>query len=249
MIGAIYCVSLKRLAKRRIRQIDFLSKIDFCPVYFFDAVDGLDYDWSDFYKEGISEYKNWKMTKKECSSFGNFMPLYSVFRYWNRDVTRGEMGCSLGHYSVWKHAYENGYNNVLIFEDDVVLDASNMDLFTDCLNIFLKFIENNLYDVFYFGGSVIKDGEDINENIRRVLFMYCAHAYVLSNSAINVLLKANYLSNVIVIDEFLTSFFMPHPREDVRNLYYRERVLNAFRLKKFVFWQDDNIGSQTTLIR
>ena len=124
-----------------------------------------------------------------------------------------------------------------------------MDLFTDCLNIFLKFIENNLYDVFYFGGSVIKDGEDINENIRRVLFMYCAHAYVLSNSAINVLLKANYLSNVIVNDEFLPSFFMPHPREDVRNLYYRERVLNAFRLKKFVFWQDDNIGSQTTLIR
>ena len=139
MIDAIYCISLERMKDRRTHMVEFLSKIDFCPVYFFDAVDGLDYDWSDFYKEGISEYKNWKMTKKECSSFGNFMPLYSVFRYWNRDVTRGEMGCSLGHYSVLKHAYENGYNNVLIFEDDVVLDASNMDLFTDCLNIFLKF--------------------------------------------------------------------------------------------------------------
>ena len=68
------------------------------------------------------------------------------------------MGCSLGHYFTWKHAYENGYENVLIFEDDVIYPSPNMDLFTDCLNIFLKFIENNLYDVFYFGGSVITVG-------------------------------------------------------------------------------------------
>ena len=37
---------------------------------------------------------------------------------WNRDVTVGEAGCTLSHIRVWLDAYENGYEKILVLEED-----------------------------------------------------------------------------------------------------------------------------------
>lgn len=263
MFDALYCISLIRLKERRKRVKEILSKLNIFPQFLVDAVDGQDYEQSDFHKENIFEYENWALPDHECNLNFNTIPLQTVtmnllekriiqsneknedslyIPYWNRDVTKGELGCSLSHVLIWQHAIKNKFDTILILEDDIYLNWEDLK---NGLNIFENFARRNNYDVFYLGGQSLKDGEDIDENVSRTLFMYCTHAYILTSNAMNILLKSNYLSNMIVIDEFLSSFFMPHPREDIRNLYHHERFLDAFQLKKHVIFQDDSGGSQT----
>ena len=44
----------------------------------------------------------------------------SEYRFHNRDITPGEVGCALSHYDAVKIAYDNGKENVLILEEDFV---------------------------------------------------------------------------------------------------------------------------------
>lgn len=50
-----------------------------------------------------------------------------------RDTTGGDIGCVLAHYQAVLQAYEFGYNNVLIFEDDVCF-IKDKNLIYECLN-------------------------------------------------------------------------------------------------------------------
>ena len=65
MIDAIYCISLNRLPERRNNCIQLLSTVDFCPVYFLDAVDASMYTKQDFHDEGIYEYEDWEISYQE----------------------------------------------------------------------------------------------------------------------------------------------------------------------------------------
>ena len=246
MIDAIYCISLERMKDRRTHMVEFLSKIDFCPVYFFDAVDGLDYDWSDFYKEGIYEYKNWKVAKEHCKVYFSDDVFVDVTGCWDRDITKGEMGCAVSHYSAWKHAYENGYENVLMFEDDVERDEN---ILINCVNIFLKFTENNLYDLFYFGCSNVPlvDVGLVSDDVMQVNFAWCLQSYVIHIKAIEILLNANFLKSITPLDEFIPASFGFHPRKDINELYDFRRKLIAYRIARGLLGQTNLGGSQTEL--
>ena len=41
-----------------------------------------------------------------------------------RAITRGEIGCALSHYGVWKHLIASGDDRSLILEDDVVINIA-----------------------------------------------------------------------------------------------------------------------------
>ena len=52
------------------------------------------------------------------------------YRFYNREITPGEIGCALSHYDAVKVAYDNGKQNVLILEEDFVpLDFPTSDMF------------------------------------------------------------------------------------------------------------------------
>jgi GR25 family glycosyltransferase involved in LPS biosynthesis len=60
----------------------------------------------------------------------------------------GHIGCVLSHLSVLKHCNDHGYNNILIFEDDVK--------FNDIFPTIFKKCHDELpddYDMFYLGGG------------------------------------------------------------------------------------------------
>ena len=116
MLDAVYCLSLDRLKDRRINAINMLSGINFCDVYLVDAIDGRECGFGGFNKEGIYEYKNWKLSKEESQLQTNSGSVDMI--YWQREVNEGEMGCGLSHYLAWKHAYELKLDKVLILEDD-----------------------------------------------------------------------------------------------------------------------------------
>ena len=198
MIDAIYCISLNRLPERRNNCIQLLSTVDFCPVYFLDAVDASMYTKQDFHDEGIYEYEDWEISYQESqieTKLGKTNMLY-----WQRPVTLGEIGCAVSHYMLWKRTYEMNHKNVLILEDDI---GFKYDELLQSLSVYAEFSKNNVCDIFYLGCLPYIDKEKVTEDIVRCEFAYLLHAYIISNDAARILVDADLFSNLIAADEFV----------------------------------------------
>lgn len=50
-------------------------------------------------------------------TINNFSPISS------RPMTLGEIGCFLSHFNVWKEVVDNGYEVVLVLEDDIRFES------------------------------------------------------------------------------------------------------------------------------
>ena len=73
----------------------------------------------------------------------------------------GRYGCFESHINVIKKAYHLGYNNILIFEDDIrPSNFYNLDL----LDSSIDFMKNNNWDIFYLG-YIVSNKNYITENI------------------------------------------------------------------------------------
>tara|TARA_Y100000034_G_scaffold87430_1_gene104857 strand:- start:1399 stop:2124 length:726 start_codon:yes stop_codon:yes gene_type:complete len=240
MIDAIYFLSLDRIPKRRRRAIKLLSQVDFCDVYMVDGVDGSKYDFKDFHKEGIVEYKNWERDAKDCM-IETDNGMVNMF-YWNRPVNKGEVGCALSHFLVWKHAHTFGLKSILVLEDDFYFEYPK---FLDGLGVYSKFTSEQDCDIFYLGSKPFIDKNVIDDNIAHCGFAYLLHAYILEKDAIRILLNGGLLENLIPADEYVPASYGKHPRMDIQRLYNFERELNAYRLIDDVVSQDDLFGSQT----
>jgi GR25 family glycosyltransferase involved in LPS biosynthesis len=61
----------------------------------------------------------------------------------------GMYGCFESHIDVVKYAYKKGFDNILVFEDDLTLtDSYNIDAIQNAID-FMK--NNNTWDIFYLG--------------------------------------------------------------------------------------------------
>jgi GR25 family glycosyltransferase involved in LPS biosynthesis len=90
-------------------------------------------------------------------------------RFLNEKYILGSLGCRHSHLKIMDDALDNNYNQILIFEDDIV--------FTQDPNKLLANNINNLssWDMIYFGG-------DIEPEYRNQIV--CAHAYALNRKLI-----------------------------------------------------------------
>lgn len=229
MIDAIYCVSLSRTVIRRKKMIEMLSSFqDIFDVYFFEAVDWKKISVDDFYNEGFSIYDSWKIE-------GHWNKWYS------KDLRMGSLCNLLGHYSIWKHILKSNYESALILEDDVAY-TNGEAYFVEGLNIAYDFIKNNNCDIFYLSCWPVDgyDHQKINDKVEKIDYTYNAHSYIVTNDAARELSFSGIDKNLITNDEYITSTYCEHPREDIRNLY-RNRKLNAYRLMNDVI--DQYIGS------
>jgi GR25 family glycosyltransferase involved in LPS biosynthesis len=71
----------------------------------------------------------------------------------------GCIGCGLSHINVLKDALNNGYKNIIVFEDDFKFIINNNE-FNSLLNQFIT--ENNNYKICLLAYNLIK-GEQIND--------------------------------------------------------------------------------------
>ena len=203
MIDAIYCVSLGRLPERRNFVLDLLRPYqDRFDIHFFEAI------------EGFGIYESWPLTDSN-----NW--------WWSRRLKLGSLCNLLGHYSIWKHIYRNGYGSALILEDDVRIVGN----FLESLSIASVFMKNNDCDIFYLGCTPVGGYETtpVNDIIDKVGYTYNAHAYIVTKNSAKELFSSGIKNNLITNDEYITSTYCEHPREDIRNLY-SNRKLNAYRL-------------------
>lgn len=160
-------------------------------------------------------------------------------RFWHRDVTDGEIGCALSHITIWEDAYKNGYDNILIYEDDI-FRSKEMDW-----SILLE-AQSLQYDLLYLG-RMLQNGfkgvvdQQISNTLCRPGYSYQTHAYMLSKSGIKKLVENHlpvYKRMLFPVDEFLPATYTWTPREELNDIFVKD--INAFSLNDQVVEQSRN---------
>lgn len=155
---------------------------------------------------GIKFYDNW---------------VQSGSPWWGRGVTTGEAGGICSHIKIWEDVHKNGYNRVLILEDDFVptgpFDWNSLNELTDYdydiafLSRILQGQHNGVVDSKIGLKSWVKPG-----------YSFQTHSYILTNTGVEKLVSTNLKTlkeNIIVSDEFLPATYTWHPRQDLRSMY------------------------------
>uniref|UniRef100_A0A3Q3AV41 Cerebral endothelial cell adhesion molecule n=1 Tax=Kryptolebias marmoratus TaxID=37003 RepID=A0A3Q3AV41_KRYMA len=142
-----------------------------------------------------------------------------------RTLTKGEVGCFLSHYYIWKEV--RGFT--LIFEDDVRFEA-NFKRRALRLMEEVELAELD-WDLIYFGRKQVNPGnEKPMENVRNLVeadYSYWTLSYAISQQGAHKLLNAEPLSKMLPVDEFLPIMYDKHPNEDYKS-HFANRNLQAF---------------------
>ena len=136
-------------------------------------------------------------------------------------LNKGEIGCFLSHYEIWKYMTKIGLPFCIIYEDDVQ--------FTDNYNFKLNKLLKNLptdFHVCYIGGRFKKNHFsknviNVSENIVKHEKVYpiknrddldrTTHAYIISLQAANNLcleFEENFNQNILQLDHFIIKYLL-----------------------------------------
>jgi GR25 family glycosyltransferase involved in LPS biosynthesis len=170
----IFCLTLKDTKKRK-EYAEKHFKQNQLDVEFFDGINGK--------KFGLHTH----------------IPYMDDNPNWTPDdgpvhfISSGHIGCILSHYMLWKTLMYLPYDEIIIFEDDVIL----------CEDFKKKFIQyksqlpNDWQYVFI--GNCCLPSEDHHKKINDNIIItdhppMCTHAYMIKKSSIQVLIDTNSLA-------------------------------------------------------
>lgn len=190
MISRTYIINLERRTDKRCHMEKEMEKMRNCGVslnpIFFKAIDGA----------------NPKMLSQYQFHIPNWFDPNS-----GKAMTNGEVGCALSHYTIWKefvddvkHGVLPETSKILIVEDDVIFP---LDFMTK-LTTYTK--ETNLqYDMLYVHRKPLNLSAEIkiSAHINRSRRSYWTCGYILTYQGAKKLVDAQYLDNLIPVDEFL----------------------------------------------
>jgi hypothetical protein len=113
----------------------------------------------------------------------------------------GISGCTQSHYEIVKLAKENGYKNILIFEDDVTFEHSKEEFRSILENTFKQIKDNDVKpDFLFLGGNLtsppdgkfyespMKYHKKIDENLYFLGGCKTTHAYIVYESAYDAII-------------------------------------------------------------
>uniref|UniRef100_A0A3P9M7U0 Cerebral endothelial cell adhesion molecule n=1 Tax=Oryzias latipes TaxID=8090 RepID=A0A3P9M7U0_ORYLA len=207
MSKSIYLINLRRRPDRRDRMLFSLNELEI-DVKVVDAVDGNALNSSDIRILGVDLLPGY----------------YDPFS--GRTLTKGEVGCFLSHYYIWKEV--RGHSS-LILEDDVRFQANFkrrvLRLMEEVEQVELD------WDIIYLGRKQVNPGkEEAVENIRNLVMADYSHwtlLYAISQQGAQKLLNAEPLSKMLPVDEFLPIMYDKHPNEEYKS-HFLNRNLQAF---------------------
>jgi GR25 family glycosyltransferase involved in LPS biosynthesis len=190
MIDKTFIINLPRRTDKRIHMENEMQKLQNLGINinheFFDGVDGNNDNVLSTYDFNIP---NWTDPNS------------------GKAMTNGEIGCALSHYLIWCKIVELVDNNemakdsrVLILEDDIIFP----DDFMDKLQKYTSETESE-YDMLYIHRKAFNlIGETkISTHINKANRSYWTCAYILNYQGAKKLTGANYLKNLIPVDEFV----------------------------------------------
>lgn len=157
----------------------------------------------------------------------------------NRNVTKGEVGCTLSHHTVIREALSKNYDNVLILEEDFVplgTFPSQQD--------FQQIPKD--YSLISLGYRSIDTPKQINKNVIKLKYHYEAHAYIISKKGIIEIINSPIINNIIPFDEFIPAINGTTPRKDANKLFHNPNF-KQYAFKDEYFGQFSNSETSTTL--
>lgn len=169
------------------------------------------------------KYEGWDLTYRGNKNF-----------WWTRPVTDGEAGGCISHTLCWEDAYQNGYERVMILEDDFTLstpiDWTIFDEMGDFQWDICLMSHNSLHGLF---SDVVKPYSIGKQHFIRPTYFYNTHTYLLNSEGIRKLVEDHLpvlKENIIVSDEFLSAVTSSHPRWDIREMYISNIVAIATKV-------------------
>ena len=156
-----FIINLERCPEKRSRMIERMERYPEINYEIFTAIDG---------QKLTDEY----MKNNDYSTLDSW-----VDPFHNRKTTKGEIGCSLSHYSVYEKAYTMEHEITLILEDDAVFS----DDFINILKQTLIELENVEWDMCYLGRKKIdkdKKEEIISQNLIYPSYSYWCIGYLIN---------------------------------------------------------------------
>uniref|UniRef100_H3D6P7 Cerebral endothelial cell adhesion molecule n=1 Tax=Tetraodon nigroviridis TaxID=99883 RepID=H3D6P7_TETNG len=146
-----------------------------------------------------------------------------------RSLTKGEVGCFLSHFFIWKEMVDQQYDTALIFEDDVRFQANFkrrlLRLMEEVQQVELD------WDIIYLGRKQVNpSAEEPVEKVRNLVvadYSYWTLSYAVSLQGAQKLLNAEPLSKMLPVDEFLPVMYDKHPNQDYKS-HFPNRNLQAF---------------------
>lgn len=206
----IYLINLQRRPDRRDRMLFSLNELEI-DVKVVAAVDGNALNSSDIKILGV-----------------DLLPGYHD-PFSGRTLTKGEVGCFLSHYFIWKEIVDVQMDKALVFEDDIRFMA---DFKRRVLRLMEEVEQTELdWDIIYLGRKKVNPGdEEPVENIRNLVwadYSFWTLSYAISLQGAQKLLNAEPISKMLPLDEFLPIMYDKHPNEEYKS-HFPNRNLQAF---------------------
>ncbi|XP_043940389.1 procollagen galactosyltransferase 1 isoform X2 [Protopterus annectens] len=221
----VFMINLKRRTDRRERMLQtFYQQEIACKIV--DAVDGRALNSSQIEAMGI-----------------DMLPGYED-PYHGRPVTRGELGCFLSHYIIWKEIVDRGLKKSVVFEDDLRFEI----FFKRRLMSLIHEVEEEQldWDLIYIGRKrmQLEHPEKAVPDVRNLVeadYSYWTLGYVISLQGAQKLLDVQPLSKILPVDEFLPIMFNKHPKSEYMK-YFENRNLKAFSAEPLLVYPTHYTG-------
>ncbi|XP_064454074.1 procollagen galactosyltransferase 1 isoform X3 [Mirounga angustirostris] len=226
----VFMINLKRRQDRRERMLRALQAQEI-ESRLVEAVDGKAMNTSQVEALGIQ-----------------MLPGYRD-PYHGRPLTKGELGCFLSHYNIWKEGIlpqvvDRGLRKSLVFEDDL-----RFEIFFKrrLLNLMRDVEQESLdWDLIYVGRKrmQVEHPEKAVPRVRNLVeadYSYWTLAYVISLQGARKLLAAQPLSKMLPVDEFLPVMFDKHPVSEYK-AHFSPRNLRAFSVEPLLVYPTHYTG-------
>lgn len=165
--------------------------------------------------------------------------LKSNNRWWNRPMSKGEIGCSISHWLCWKKAATFDDPHYVFLEDDVRLGPAFGEDLPGVVSR-LSALDGE-WDLLYLGRCPQEADEGRAGEFVKPGFSYGTHAYMLSRGGVAKLLATGFPTALIPADEILPAMYVDHPRPDVRSRYPKR--LRAYSVDPLLCSVEHQLGS------
>ena len=211
-IDKVYIISLETTDEliSRCNNLQLPSPTSYWIKPGFDARTMSTSDWESL---GVYKHPNWKIESNN--------------RFWNREVTDGELGCSYSHVSVWNDARENDYNLIFLLEEDFFqVNPINWDEVEQLIDMG--------YDVIYLGRNGLHTDLEVPiegfTNWVEPEYSYNTQSLVITKRGLDILIDEyshQFKSEMFTIDEFFSVAFGKTDRTDILDGYLGKPLLKV----------------------
>ena len=207
----------------KIHQVDWGYETQY---YIYNAVNGWDLD----NEEDLPNFR-----------VADWWKIDSENTFYNREVKPGEIGCTLSHYKCIKDAFDSGYENILILEEDF----KYLGKFPTVNELFT--VPKDASIIYLGRKQQWEDSkeEKINKNVTKVGYSYNNHAYIVTRKGMEEIINSDILMNIIAIDEIYPAMNRTSDRQDAVKVFSNDKF-NAYSLNNDYFDQTSNPKTSST---